>query len=259
MAIFNKIFQKILKETDNDILENNQKEKSENLINLLYEDDNDFGLNFNNYNPNIKVKKEEEDEDDDSNGRNKDKDRKLEYIEQIKNKVKKEIKNNNGSKQDGDYGLKTSERNLNREIGGMERDYNLELKLELELRSKKRKLYRKFKAEKKISNKKMKSLRSLALFSLSMLRKRLNILKIRKIFKGLLTKKQIKAISSKRNINMQKVKVLKAKIILFNKNYKKHLKKQKENEKMDIIQKFIQNHNMKKKEKRIEQGFIRRM
>lgn len=175
----------------------------------------------------------EEEDDNDSNYRDKDKEARENYIKKMKKisliKIKKKSdKDSNkgdsgkksgsktgGPKESGDWGLRTSERNLHREIGGMERDYKKELFLELQMRSNmRRNLRRTLEALRTVLRRRLRRMHINRGFFMRFHRTRMNL----KILKKRL--KKIGCILQTRNIN--KIKNIKiSKIIAINKRIKK--------------------------------------
>lgn len=230
MSIFSKIFQKLLNED-----EDNQKKIEDRVKSFKDRLEKNVELNFKNYaeDPNYMYGEEieEEENNDDANYRDKDKERakeaKLEYINKVKKQAQKEIeKKKKNSVKTGDdvYGVRTSERNLHREVGGMELDYELMDKVEQFKGQMKKKLYKKLSTRALIKIKTAKAMRSLASFGLSVLKKKLTLIKVKKMFKGLLTKSQIKAIANGRNVNIKKLKKVRAKIVMITKQTKRQVK-----------------------------------
>ncbi len=232
MSIFSKVFQKLLSETD-EIL---QKEREERLRSMENRLEKNINLNFKNYaiKPDygyIEEEYEEDSSDDDANYRDKNKEMekqaKIDYINKVKEQAIKKIedlkkqgfKNNNDS-----YGAKTIERNLNREVGGMEINYDLVDKIEQIKGQVKKKNHKKFSFRMQAKINTFKSMRSLASFGLGILKKRMKLIEVKKMFSSLLTKSQIKVIVSDRNINVKKLKEARAKIVMITKKIKKQIK-----------------------------------
>ena len=169
MSVIKKFFQSVLKEDGENREETLEiiefKNETSKIINRLergnngkfgdeYEEDIEEDDEKNNINKAIfELEEEEEDNDDDSNYRDKDKEAKRKYIEKIKRRaqliVSKMSKYKKSKKagirkileDEGDWGKRTSERNLNREIGGSNRDYEGERRYELFMRALKVKKY----------------------------------------------------------------------------------------------------------------------
>jgi hypothetical protein len=245
--VFGGIIQFILREREVDL-----SNKDDNDTKSSKDIDDDYRYSY-------KDENEEEDEGDDSNQRDKDKERKKEYIKNVRKKVRDKI----GKKGDETWDNRTSERNLNRETGGMEVDYDQVRKIELEYRSKKRKLYRKFCEERNIRVVKLGKLKGLRLMSLGFLKKRLAVLRTKKMFRGLLTKAQIKTVARKSVINTKKIKVLKARIAFSNKQIKKRARgqqeKQKQQENVAAVNKYVENYRIQKEQKKKKGSFIRKI
>lgn len=175
----------------------------------------------------------EDDDDDDSNYRDKDKEAKKKYIKKMKKMSLIEIKKKTnkdsnkgdsgkksgsktgGTKQSGDWGLRTSERNLHREIGGLERDYKKELLFELQMRSNmRRNLRRTLEALRTVLRRRLRRMHINRGFFMRFHRSRINLKNLRKKLR------KIGCILQTRNIN--KIKNIKiSKIIAINKRIKK--------------------------------------
>ncbi len=266
MPIFNKVFQKLLSETD-DIL---QKEKKERLISVEDRLEKNINLNFRNYavkNDYDYIEEENyeentEEDDDETNYRDKDKERskqeKLDYINKIKKQALKKIEElkKQGVKSSSDvYGVRTSERNLHREVGGMEIDYELVDKIEQEKGQTKKKRYKKYLSHLQTKVKTVKAMRSLASFGLNALKKRLILIKAKKMFKGLLTTKQINSICKGQNINIKKLKKVRAKIVMINKEIKKQITNISKNS--GFVEKINKKILLEKEQKKKTNGLIK--
>ena len=179
---------------------------------------------------------EEEDDDDSSNYRDKDLEAKKAYIEKMKKKsllkaehlaeqFKKSKKSGakgdggkkSGTKGDsgkkGDWGKRTSERNLHREIGGMERDYARELKEELLMRSNNRKQLRKIlEALRIVIRRRLKRMHiTRGIFS-RFRRSMLNLRKLKTNLRKIGCVLKTRSINKIRNIKISKIKAMTKKI-----------------------------------------------
>lgn len=212
MSFFKNLLQSFLKEEDGNrslVAEKTfvvaNKTKTSKIVNKLekgnngifgdeYEEDEKLLKSLIEETDNLLLEEEEED-DDDANYRDKDKEAKKAYIEKMKKKallkaekikkdVKKDSKKGGSGKKENDWGKRTSERNLNREIGGMERDYAKELREELQMRSNKRKaLRRNMEALRVVIRRRLKRMHINRRFLMNYHRTIVNIKKIRNSLK----------------------------------------------------------------------------
>ena len=230
MSFFKKIFQSVLNEEDDAIKKEivlNEQYKTSKITDKLEKGNNGvFGDEHEEeeeYSQQYKNEEENEEDDDDSdstNYRDKDKEARRKYIEKIRKqslliaqtyakykKAKKDSGRKESGRKSGDWGKRTSERNLNREIGGVNRDYAGELRYELAMRSKMRKARAaRWEAAKIVIRRRLKRMHINRRFHSNFFRYVLNFKKIKKSLKGLPILINIKAAAKKRSINVGKIK-----------------------------------------------------
>ena len=243
MSFFKKIFQSVLNEEDGNIKKEivlkEEQYKTSKITGKLekgnngvfgdeYEEDEDDNIHNNKPINNIEGEEEEESNSDSTNYRDKDKEARRKYIEKIKKqslliaqiyekykKAKKDSGRKEGSgRKSGDWGKRTSERNLNREIGGANRDYAGELRYELAMRRKKiRDGIAKWEAAKIVIRRRLKRMHINRRVHSNFFRYVLNFKKIKKSLKGLPVLINIKAAARKRDVNAGKIKAITKKIV----------------------------------------------
>jgi hypothetical protein len=258
MSLFKKLVGLILKENNSEDAEDGEVLEHDIL-------DDDIPNNEIEVMGNFKVESEDEGEDDEDSEWMRDKikeDKKalLEKQEKLNGKPTTTGKKGSGNKNTETWNAKTSERNLHREVGGMEVDYELVSKLELENRSNKRKIYKKLDKAKKIATKKLGRIRALQSFGLECLKKQILFLKAKRMLKGMVPKAQIKKLVFRKNVNLKKIKVMKKKIVAMRKKQQVIMRRQmttmrQQRHEPTFVQKLIMQANQKKAEK----NFIKRL
>ena len=234
MSFFKKIFQSVLNEEEGDvkkeevILEEEQYKTSKITDKLEKGNNGIFGDEHEEDEQYLEEEEEEDsDESDSTNYRDKDKEARRKYIEKIRKqslliaqtykkykKAKKDSGRKESGRKSGDWGKRTSERNLNREIGGVNRDYAGELRYELAMRRKKIKDgIAKWEAMKVVIRRRLKRMHINRRAHTNFFRYILNFKKIKKSLKGLPVLINIKAAAKKRNINVGKIKAATKKVI----------------------------------------------
>lgn len=248
MSLFNNIFQQILGETKEEI----EKEKDSLDKNFLKQSKGTIELDFTDYSSNLEPELEEED-DDGSYYRDKDRERELENRLKKLKKSKRDSKRNEDTKKSDnkkDEYNKTAEKNQDRDSKKRNKEEKIKLGLDNDEKISRRRKIAKFVEQKK--KKEMAAIRALSKFSLATLEKKLLMMRIRKMFKGLLTKRQINALANGKKINLKKLKTLRIKMLKMKKMIAKQRKLQKLQKNKGFLQKHQEIYLLKKKQKKLE-------